>query len=227
MGPSTITKVLPDFAVGASFVTDFYVVNSGTSIANFSISYYDNNGKPIALPFANGIGNQSTLQGSIPAGGAGFYEAGTPQGIALSGSAVITADPAITIQALFRREANGNYYEAAVPSTSGSNEIEVPFDATTFSGNGDQIYTGLAIANLDVSNPANVSCTARDSAGNVIPGAISVPTLNPLGQWANYTFPALIGLRGTLDCKSSTLIGAIGIRALGTDALSSLPVIVP
>jgi pseudomonalisin len=219
------TEVLPQFAVGASFVTDFYVVNSGANAARFSISFHDDNGNPVALPFA-GLGNLSTLSESIPAGGAGYYEAGTPQGTPVSGSAVITSDPSITIQALFRRQgSDGSYYEAAVPATAGGNEILVPFDATTFSGNGDQIYTGFALANLDASNSANVACTARDSLGNSIANAISAPTLNPLGHWANYLFPALIGLRGTLDCTSSTTMGAIGIRALGTNAISSLPVI--
>jgi hypothetical protein len=222
---SSGTKVLPQFAVGASFVTDFYVVNSGASPANFSISFYDDQGNPVVLPFANGLGNLSILSGSIPAAGAGFYEAGTPQGAPQSGSAVISSDPSITIQALFRRQAGGSYYEAAVPATAGSSEILVPFDATTFSGNGDQIYTGLAIANLDASNSANLACTARDSVGNIIPNAIPAPTLNPLGHWAAYLFPALTGLRGTLDCTSNTTIGAIGIRALGTNAISSLPVI--
>jgi hypothetical protein len=222
------TSVLPDFAVGDGFVTDFYMVNTGGSAANFSITFYDSNGSPVALPFANGVGNQSTLSGSIPAGGAAFYEAGTPQGAPLSGSAVITAGLGITIQALFRREVNGIYYEAAVPASSGSTQIEVPFDDTTFSGNGDQLYTGLAIANLDTSNSAAVSCTAMNSAGAVIQNAgITVPTLNPLGQWSAYTFSGLVGLRGTIDCTSNTQIGAIGIRALGTNALSSLPIIVP
>jgi len=225
--PSSITKVLPDFAVGDGFVTDFYVVNSGSSAGNFSINFYDKNGNSAPLPFANGVGNQSRLSGSIPAGGAGFYEAGTPQGSPLTGSAVITSDPSITIQALFRREVGGTFYEAAVPASSGSNEILVPFDATTFSGNGDQIYTGLAIANLDGSNSANVSCSARDSGGNVIAGAIPPQSLPPLGQWSNFSFPPLVGFRGTLDCVSNTQIGAIGIRALGNDAISSLPVIVP
>ncbi len=225
IGNSAATKVLPQFAVGAGFVSDFYVVNSGTATARFSIAFHEGNGNPVALPFT-GLGNLSTLSGSVPAGGASYYEAGTPQGAALSGSAVITSDPAITIQALFRRRgSDGSYYEAAVPATAGSNRILVPFDATTFGGNGDQIYTGFAVANLGASNSASVACTARNSLGNDIPGAISAPVLNPLGQWANYLFPALTGLRGTLDCTSNTTIGAIGIRALGTNAISSLPVI--
>ncbi len=225
-GPTTVTKVLPDFGVGASFVTDFYVVNSGTSSANFAINFHDGNGNPVAVPFAN-IGGLITLSGTIPAGGSGFYEAGTPTtNPPIFGSAIVTSDPNITIQAVLRRlGSDGSYYEAAVPAAIPSNEIEVPFDATIFSGNGSQIYTGLAIANTDPTNTANVSCTARNSQGAIIPGAISVPQLGPLGQWAEYMFPAVEGQRGTFDCTSNTLIGAIATRALGTNALSSLPVI--
>ena len=126
---------------------------------------------------------------------------------------------------LRRLGSDGSYYEAAIPAAIASTQIEVPFDATIFSGNNSQIYTGMAIVNSDPSNPAHVSCTARNSQGAVIGGAISVPQLNPLGQWQEYMFPAVQGERGTFQCTSNTAIGAIATRALGTNALSSLPVI--
>ena len=75
------------------------------------------------------------------------------------------------------------------------------------------------------SDTANVTCTARDALGNVIPNAVSVPILNPLGPWADYLFPAPTGQRGALDCSSNAKVGAIGLRALGTNAISTLPVI--
>jgi hypothetical protein len=74
-------------------------------------------------------------------------------------------------------------------------------------------------------NAAAVTCTARDSNGHPVSGAVSVPALSPLGHWGNYLFPLLVGLRGTLDCTSTTTVGAIGIRAIGTNAISTLPVI--
>ena len=61
----------------------------------------------------------------------------------------VTADPSIVVQALFRQDDNGAYYEAAVPSDSGSNEFLIPFDATTFAAAGVPFYTGFAIANMD------------------------------------------------------------------------------
>jgi hypothetical protein len=99
------------------------------------------------------------------------------------------------------------------------------FDTTTFAASGAQIYTGIAIANLDPLNAATVVCTARNSQGAVIPNALTVPVLNPTGHWASDLSAALAGLRGTLDCASNTKIGAIGLRFLGTNAMSSLPVI--
>ena len=41
-----------------------------------------------------------------------------------------------------------------------------------------------------------------------------------------YAIPALTGKRGTLDCTADTLISAIALRFIGTDAFSTLPVIV-
>jgi hypothetical protein len=217
--------VLSHFAIGGGFVTGISVVNNGSSPASFSINFRDDNGNPVSLPFT-GMGNLGTLSDAVVANGSKYYEAGTPQATLMSGSAPLTADPNITVQVLFRRlGADNSYYEVAVPSNSGVNEFRIPFDATTFAGNGAQLYTGVAIANMDPVNPATVTCTARDSQGNVIPNAISVPGLNPMGHWAGYMFPALAGQRGTIDCSSNTKIGAIGLRALGNNALSSLPII--
>lgn len=100
----------------------------------------------------------------------------------------------------------------------------IPFDATTFAANSSPFYTGFAIANLNQTS-ANITCTARDQNGSVIPNAVSVSPLNPLGHWANYLFPALSGMRGTLDCAANANIAAAALRFIGTNAFSSLPVI--
>jgi Concanavalin A-like lectin/glucanases superfamily len=224
-GGAASTSTLPHFAVGGSFVTGFSVVNIGSQPASFSLTFRDDGGNPVSLLFT-GIGTLAQLSDTIVANGAKYYEAGTPQAVLMSGSVVVSADPTIFIQALFRRLGSDNsYYEVAVPSTTGLNEFEIPFDATTLAANGNQIFTGMAIANVDPLNAANVVCTARDALGNTISNAVTVPGLNPLGHWANYLFPALTGQRGTLDCSSNTKIGAVGIRALGGNALSSLPII--
>ena len=119
--------------------------------------------------------------------------------------------------------------ELAVPKlegTGGGDGFIIPFDASTFPPTGGPLYTGFAIANLNPNAAAHVTCTARDQWGSVIPNAVTIPTLNPSGHHANYLFPALTGKRGTLECTADTLVSAIALRFIGTDAFSTLPVTV-
>jgi virginiamycin B lyase len=218
---------LPHFAAQDVWTTGIFAINTNTSAANFSVAFYDDNGNPIALPFTSGATN--TLSGSLPANGSAYLEASNPKATLIDGWGSITADPGVVIQALFRENASGKYFEAAVPASTGSAQFEIPFDATTFAATGDQFFTGFAIANLDTSNPATITCTARDNTGSVIPNAFTAttgpPQLRPLGHWAGYLFPALTGLRGTIDCSSTTVIAATALRFIGGNAFSSLPVI--
>ena len=216
------TGALAHFTAGGIWTTGFFVLNKGSSAAQFSIAFRDDNGNPVALPFSTG--STGTLSGTVAAQGSAYYEASNPQASVVEGSAQITADPSIVVQALFRENSSGTYYEAAVPSSSGSKEFLLPFDATTFVATGQPFYTGVAIANLDETT-SNVVCTARDSGGSIINGAIAVPPLAPQGHWASYQFPNLTGSRGTIDCVSNTNIAAKAFRFIGTNAFSSLPVI--
>ena len=223
----SVTSALPHFAAQDIWTTGIFAVNTGNSQANFSIAFRDDSGAALALPFASGTTN--TLTGTLPALGSAYYETGNPAGTLISGWGQVLSDPSIVIQALFRENSSGTYYEAAVPSNSGSKEFEIPFDATTFAATGDQFFTGFAIANFDAVNPAAVTCTARTTAGTVIDGAFDAstgpPQLAPLGHWAGYLFPALTGKRGTIDCVSNTTIAATALRFIGSNAFSSLPVI--
>jgi hypothetical protein len=214
---------LAHVAAGGSWTTGVFVINTGTQAANYSIAFHDDNGNPIVLPFTTGSTN--TLSGTVPARGSFYIEASNPAIALQSGWGQITASPGIVVQALFRNNVDGTYYEAAVPSSSGSAEFLIPFDATTFAPTGDPLYTGFAIANPN-QTAANVTCTARDSSGNIIPNAVVIPSIKPLGHWANYLFPALAGLQGTIDCVSATKIAATAFRFIGANAFSSLPVIV-
>ncbi len=218
---------LPHFAAQDIWTTGIFVVNTGNASAQYSIAFHQDSGAPVTLPFATGASNN--IAGTLLPFASAYYEASNPSAPLISGWAQITADPAIVIQALFRENSSGTYYEAAVPSTAGSREFEIPFDATTFAATGDQFFTGFAIANLDPSHNATVTCTARDGSGNVIPNAFTAvtgpPQLAPLGHWAGYLFPALTGMRGTIDCVSTTFVAGTALRFIGTNAFSSLPVI--
>ncbi len=203
-------------------------MNTGTTFANFNIAFFNDAGNPVSLLFTNGP--TTNLHGSLPPGASAYFETVDPQGGQLiSGWAQISSDPTIVIQALFRENSGGLFYEAAVPSNAGSFEFEIPFDATNFAPAGTQFFTGFAIANLDPANNANITCTARDQSGNVIPNAFNgitgPPQLSPMGHWAGYLFPELTGKRGTIDCTSNTKIAATALRFIGSGAFSTFPVI--
>jgi hypothetical protein len=224
LNPPT-TSSLPHFVFGGGFVMGFYALNASDQPATFTVNFYDDSGKPVSLPFTS-TGPSTSLTDNLPARTLKYYEAGTYSTALVEGSGSVTATPSVTVQALIRRQgSDGSFYEAAVEPAAGYKEFQIPFDATIFPTTGAQIYTGFAVANVDPLNAAAITCTARDSNGNPVTGAVSVPALSPLGHWASASFPLLVGLRGTLDCTSTTTVGAIAIRAIGTNAISTLPVI--
>lgn len=218
----TDTTALPHFAAGGPFVSGFYVFNNSNNSGQFQISFYDDSGRPISIP-VTGFGSVSQFADSVSPNGTRYYEAGNGLAGIASGSAVFkSTSSAVAVQELFRNHApDNNYFEASVGASRGSFEFLVPFDATVLGGT--QSYTGFAIANLDAAATARITCTARDSSGSVVPNALTVPALNPLGHWADFNFPAIAGTRGTFDCTSNTKIAPIALRALGS-SISSLPV---
>jgi hypothetical protein len=78
--------------------------------------------------------------------------------------------------------------------------------------------------NLNPSADAHFVCTAKNQSGVLIPNAVSIPALGPLGHYTAFNFPLLTG-KGTLDCSADTLVSAIGLRSIGGDAMSTLPVV--
>jgi hypothetical protein len=226
MAPGTDTgSSLPHFAAGGAWVSGFFVMNTASSPGHFTISFRNDQGRPVSLLVA-GTGSASAITGVVPAHGLRYYEVSSPDGTTIGGTSVLALDRGVAVQALFRNHAaDGAYYEASVPASSGSYEFTVPFDGSTFAPTGDPTLTGLAIANMDTGQAAAVSCTARDESGNVIPGALPPLTISAGGHWADYRFPALDGRKGTIDCASRSRISAIGLRFLGTNAFSSLPVV--
>jgi hypothetical protein len=215
---------LPHVGAGATWTTGIYVINTSDQTVLYTIAFRDNNGNPAPLPFPSGA--SSTLTGSLPPQGSSYVEAANAQAPLITAWGQIAADPAIVVQALLRDSESGTNYEGGIPSAQAGTGFEIPFDATTFAATNQPLYTGIAVANLDQANTAYLTCTARDGSGNPIPNGLTVPPIAPQGHWANYLFPALTGLRGTIDCISTTSIAVLALRFIGTTAFSTLPVIV-
>ena len=224
---SCTTEVLTHVAFGGQWTTDLVAISSEANAGSFSVGFHGDSGAAIALPFTGGLGDLSTLADTVPTQGRKDYEATNPVYADQGGWGLVTADESLTLQALFRRHtADGMFYEAAVPTHEGYSRFIVPFDATNFAPTGAPMYTGFAIANLNPSATAHIDCTARDQYGVAVPNAVSIPALSALGHYTGFSFPVLAGKRGTFDCAADTLVSALALRAIGGDAISTLPVIV-
>jgi sugar lactone lactonase YvrE len=223
-GTACARRVLPHVAFGEVWTTGLFAINTGTSAASFAIEFYSDSGERLSLPL---LGATNLLSDSVPALGMKYYEIGNPGHRDVGGWGLVTGDPSIIVQSFFRNQSSeGRFNEGGGASSGGYSRFLVPFDATTFVPAQQPFYTGFAIANVNLNAAAHVTCVARDQSGAVIPNAITVPALPPLGHWADYTFPALTGKRGTLDCSADTLVSALALRIIGTSAFSSLPVLV-
>ena len=220
---TTEGAILPHIAAGDVWTTDFFVINTGSQAAQFTLQFFDDFGNSLALPLPGGP--TSTLAASVPPQGMNYYEASAPSSPLLLGWGLFTADSSVAVHAAFRTvTADGQLDEAAILSSPGTLEFIVPFDDSTIAGENVPLYTAIAIANTDPNNSANVVCVARDQSGVTIPNAVSVPPLNPLGHWSGYLFPVLNGVRGTIDCSASTSVSAVAFRFFGA-TFSSLPVL--
>ena len=101
----TITA-LRHFAAQDIWTTGIFAVNTLSTGGSFNITFRDDFGKLIGLPFNTGL--TATLPGSLSGFGSAYFEASDPTKTLIDGWAQITADPGVVIQALFRENSNGN-----------------------------------------------------------------------------------------------------------------------
>jgi len=214
-------------ASGGGWLTTFTLTNTGTTEAQIQLSFFDDNGDPVALPLSFEDSKETTTTASVSetiAPGATLVIATNAKSTAplVTGSAQLTSQGGNTSGfAVFHY--NPNAQEAVVPlETRNANAYVLAFDNT----NG--LTTGLALANIS-NQSEKVPMIVRDDTGAEL-GTATIP-LAAHGHTsfllAN-TYGFAKNKRGTVefDAPSNGHISALGIRSAPTGSFTTIPALV-
>ena len=178
-----ISTLVPRVAAGASFITQFQIINLIDDPVPYRIGIYDEAGGAMALPFSDGqggsAGTSSELTGTLPASGGVFAET-FPTGSILAGYAVVEdgiGDLAVTTS-ITQLVPDRDPFQAAVPLAA-----EPPFSRFPYV-NTRPFTTVMALTNrqtedqsveLVANDPEGVTeCSANLSLGSGVHAAFAI-----------------------------------------------------
>jgi len=210
--PLTIAQI----ADGASWQTQFQVINLDQNPVNFAFEFWNDTGNPLLLPFVNGTAG--TFSGTLPVGGTAFAETPGTAAALSQGWANVIASGKIGVLTIFRQAVSGRPdSEGTVTALPSTNRVTLPFDNT-------QGYaTGVAVANTNAINTLSITLTFQTDTGAISTGTL---VLGPNAHTAfvlTSNFPALAGLRGSIVFTAPTAdISIVGLRFNPTNSFTSL-----
>jgi sugar lactone lactonase YvrE len=210
-------QLISHIADGGGWRSIILLANTGTVAAPYTVSFWNDAGSPYLPSLASGVPS-----GSIPLGGSTIIESADAASALAEGWAQVTSSQSVGGTAIFRYDASGQ--EAAVPLlTSGGVKLEIPYQL----GNG--LSLGVALANTNTTQTANITEVIRDQNGNQL--ASRTLTLAPLNHTAfNPTFPGSATVGGVVEYDSNVNIFGLGIRSAAEGsglAFTSLDAVLP
>jgi hypothetical protein len=194
------TKTISHIADGNGWRSGIILVNTDVVPASYAVNFWNDSGASYAPPLALGAAT-----GIIPVGGSTIIQTADSAATLTEGWAQVTSDQSLGGTAIFRYDPWSQ--EAAVPPlTTGGVTLEIPYQA----GNG--LSLGVALANPNVTQTANITEIIRDQNGNQL--ASRTFTLAALNHTAfNPTFPATVVGGGVVEYDSNVNIYGLGIRS--------------
>ena len=218
-----------------SWTTTITLLNTSSSQAQMRLNFFDDNGKPLALPLTFPQSSSASAAGPLlassldrtlkPGAQLVVQSTGPNSQPTLAGWAQVLTNGALGGFAVFSQAIGNTNQQAEVPlDTRNSADYVVPFDNTNGSS------TAVALANIFVQ-AVTTAVSIRDDAGNVI--LSDTITLPAMGH-ASFTLADRYGSvtaqrRGTLEftTPSPGLISVLGLSFNATGAFSTIPTIAP
>ncbi len=221
--------IFPHFVDGGGYVTKLILMNTSAAAEAGMISFYDDNGAPLVIKQAGGIGN-SSFPYSIQPGGVFVLQAdGSPAAVNV-GSVQLTpyAGTWTPVSAgVFGFSRNGVLVsESGIPAAEPTTHARIYIDQTGNHG------TGLALAALSGSG-LDVALKACQMDGSTPAGSAGARVvLNQNGHSARFVSQLIPGLppdfTGVLDISAEAPFAALTLRSLtnsrGDFLLTTFPV---
>ena len=206
----------------------FYLVNTGNTSAQFTLSFFDENGVPLPVPLflpqPQTAITTAALTQTLAAGAMLVINTKAEEALAVAvGSAQLTTNGNVSGFEIFRWTTFGQ--EASVPLESRTpNGFVLIFDDT----NG--LTTGVALASTS-GQSLSIPATFRDDTGTQIgvPATITLPAHGHTSFLLPNLYPvAARGKRGTVEftVPATSGVSIIGLRAKSDGTLTTIPLLV-
>ena len=219
---------ISDLTYGGGFTSTFYLVNTGSAPASFTLSFFAQDGSPVSVPLSlpQSTSTQTTQAFTQTLAAGQMLEIATQAGPGnttnVAGSAQLTATGSISGFEIFDYGPNGQ--EASVPlETRTPKNFVLVYDKT----NG--LTTGVALANAG-SAAANITGNIYDDQGNLLQS----PTISLAGHAQqtivlNTAYTVTANKRGMVQffVPATSPISMIGIRVgtVGATTTTTIPIL--
>jgi uncharacterized repeat protein (TIGR03803 family) len=200
-------------ADGGSWQTSFQIVNLDSGPVSYAIRFWDDNGRPLQLPLANG-----SLSGILQAGAAVLAQTSGTAPALSQGWAEVASSGRIGVLVIFKQAGQGRPdSEGTVAGTASGDRIFVPFDNT----NG--YVTGIAVANTNATQPLTISLIFQLENGLQGSGTLTLPPHAHTAFALSANFPALAGAQGSVEFTApSADMTVVGLRFSPSGSFTSL-----
>ena len=209
------TGSLSHVTYNGGWQTAITLLNTGTTSAMPALSFFDNNGNPLAVPLTSSLATLTPML--APGQSLVLQTQGQDSLDSVLGSAALTSTGNVSGFGIFHNTVSGQ--EAVVPlETRGAASYVLAYDNT----NG--LVTGLALANA-TGQSANLTVTVRDDQGSVLQaGPIALASHGHTSMVLTSGYPMSAGKRGTLQIDGPAGFSALGLFFTPAGNVTTLPV---
>jgi len=208
---------------GGGTKTTITLINLDPTPANYTLYFYDDNGKPLPLVTSAGSpsGSASTaLYGMLAPRGSAIIQTLGDSSATVEGWALLITDNTVAGSAVFGLPMNGQFVEASCPLDTGADtQFGLPFDSTT-------AVTGVALANSWLNTPLTVGVTVYDMSGNqILTDSLTLPGNGHTAFLLTTRYPQVAKQQGFVIFTGSYFMNVLGLRATGNTYTSVTPIV--